>query len=119
MKDIESLTWHELFTEIFKQLSEIKEEIQRIKVPCTDSVQLPVQKKVLSFKEAAIYLDVSHSYLYKLTSLNRIPYFKPQGKKIYFDLNMLEDWQKKNYQVTQEEIQEEAKEYIRKNPFKF
>jgi excisionase family DNA binding protein len=78
-----------------------------------------VQKKVLSFKEAAIYLDVSHSHLYKLTSQNRIPHFKPQGKKIYFDFSMLEDWLKRNYQETQEEIEQKAIDYVIRNPFKF
>ncbi|WP_394698104.1 helix-turn-helix domain-containing protein [uncultured Draconibacterium sp.] len=77
------------------------------------------KKKVLSFKEAAIYLDVSHSYLYKLTSQGRIPYFKPQGEKIYFDLSMLESWQKKNYQITQDEIEKKAIEYVTRNPLKF
>lgn len=116
MKQIESLTWNELFVELFEQLSEIKDEIRKIKVPGRSSPQLPVQKSVLSFKETAIYLDVSHSYLYKLTSQNRIPHFKPQGKKIYFDLSMLEDWLKRNYQTTQDEIEQKANEYISRNP---
>ena len=116
MKQIENLTWNELFSELFKQLSEIKEEIRRVKVPGASTPQSHVQKSVLSFRDAAIYLDLSHSYLYKLTSQNRIPYFKPQGKKIYFDLSMLEDWQKKNYQMTQDEIEKKAMEYVTRNP---
>lgn len=119
MKKIENLTWIELFAELFKQLSEIKVEIRKIKVPGTSSPQSPVQKSVLSFKETAIYLDVSHSYLYKLTSQHRIPFYKPQGKKIYFDLSLLEDWQKTNYQTTQNEIEKKATEYVTRNPLKF
>lgn len=117
MKKIESLTWIELVTEIFQQLSEIKEEIKKVKVPGTP--EIPVQKRVLTFKEATVYLDVSHSYLYKLTSQGRIPYFKPQGKKIYFDLSMLEDWLKQNYQKTQDEIEKKAMEYVTRKPLKF
>nr|WP_319589277.1 hypothetical protein [uncultured Draconibacterium sp.] len=43
MKQIESLTQIELFSELFKQLSEIKDEIRKLRVPGTP--ELPVQKK--------------------------------------------------------------------------
>ena len=117
MKEIESLTWNELFAELFKQLSEIKEEIRKIKVP--ETPQSPVQKSMLSFNETAIYLDVSHSHLYKLTSQGRIPHYKPQGKKIYFDATMLDKWLRRNYQMTQDEIEKKAIDYVTRNPLKF
>ena len=41
--------------------------------------------KPLTLKEAAEFLDLSQSHLYKLTSERKIPHFKPNGKKIYFD----------------------------------
>ena len=37
-------------------------------------------KNVLSFEEASRFLNLSKSYLYKLTSGNLIPHYKPQGK---------------------------------------
>ena len=37
-------------------------------------------KNVLSFDEASKFLNLSRSYLYKLTSGNLIPHYKPQGK---------------------------------------
>ena len=40
-------------------------------------------KKVLSFDEASKFLNLSKSYLYKLTSGNLIPHYKPQGKMLY------------------------------------
>ena len=42
-------------------------------------------EKPLSFNEAADYLGISHSYLYKLTAQNKIPHYKPQGKLIFFN----------------------------------
>jgi excisionase family DNA binding protein len=39
-------------------------------------------KNVLSFDEASKYLNLSKSYLYKLTSAQQIPHYKPQGKMI-------------------------------------
>ena len=43
------------------------------------------QTKPLTLVEAAKFLDLSPSHLYKLTSERKIPHFKPNGKKIYFD----------------------------------
>jgi len=50
------------------------------------------QKAVLSFREALAYLDVSKSFLYKLTSSNSITFFKPSGKLIYFKRSDLDEW---------------------------
>ena len=37
-------------------------------------------KNVLSFDEASTFLNLSKSYLYKLTSGNLIPHYKPQRR---------------------------------------
>lgn len=37
-----------------------------------------------TLREAAEYLDLSPSYVYKLTSTRRLPHYKPSGKRIYF-----------------------------------
>ncbi len=44
-----------------------------------------LSKNVLSFDEASRFLNLSKSYLYKLTSGNLIPHYKPQGKMLYFE----------------------------------
>ena len=49
-------------------------------------------KNVLSFDEASTFLNLSKSYLYKLTSGNLIPHYKPQGKMLYFEKSELEAW---------------------------
>ena len=56
-------------------------------------------KNVLSFDEASKFLNLSKSYLYKLTSGNLIPHYKPQGKMLYFEKVELEAWPK-SYQDT-------------------
>lgn len=42
-------------------------------------------KEVLSLEEASIYLDISRSTLYKMTSAKQIPHYKPNGKLVYFE----------------------------------
>lgn len=53
-------------------------------------------KNVLSFEEASRFLNLSKSYLYKLTSGNLIPHYKPQGKMLYFEREELEAWLRRN-----------------------
>ena len=47
------------------------------------------------FEEAAEYLDVSKSHLYKLTSAGEIPHFKPRGKRLYFKREDLNAWMRR------------------------
>ena len=69
-------------------------------------------KNVLSFEEACKYLNLSKSYLYKLTSAQMIPHYKPQGKMIYFEKDALEAWLRQNPVKTQAQISQEASNYI-------
>lgn len=54
------------------------------------------QKDILSFKEALVYLDVSKSLLYKLTSKKKIEFSKPNNGKLYFKKEDLKKWLNQN-----------------------
>ena len=69
-------------------------------------------EKPLTFDEAARYLDVSKSHLYKLTSANKIPHYKPQGKRVYFSKSELDAWLMRNPVKTKTEVEQEADDYI-------
>ena len=69
-------------------------------------------KNVLSFDEASKFLNLSKSYLYKLTSGNLIPHYKPQGKMLFFERADLEAWLRQNPIKTQAQ---EAQKYILSN----
>jgi excisionase family DNA binding protein len=74
-----------------------------------------LQKEVLSFEEARIYLDnISSSYLYKLTSARKIPHYCPTGKLIYFKRSELEEWVFSNRRKTTDEMNTEAETYLKK-----
>jgi len=49
-------------------------------------------KEVLTMEEACQYTGISRGYMYKLTSAEKIPHFKPRGKLIYFDRSKLNAW---------------------------
>jgi len=71
-----------------------------------------LSKNVLSFEEASRFLNLSKSYLYKLTSAGVIPHYKPQGKMIYFEKTALEEWLRQNPVKTQEQNAQEAQRYL-------
>lgn len=68
-------------------------------------------KEVLTSEEAAKYMGISKSYLYKLTMRQEIPYYKPKGKMVYFNRRELEQWLQSNRVSTDEEIEQMAQSY--------
>jgi excisionase family DNA binding protein len=71
-----------------------------------------LNKDVLNFKEAAKYLDVSLSHLYKLTSAKEIPHYKPRGKQVFFERKELDKWLLQNRQTTKAEMEQAAIDYV-------
>jgi excisionase family DNA binding protein len=69
-------------------------------------------KEVLNFNEACHYLELSQSHMYKLTSLGSIPFYKPNGKKLYFKRTELNTWLLRNRNSTQEELEKQAADYL-------
>ena len=53
-------------------------------------------KKCLTLQEAANYLGLQRSVLYKMTSDKTISFYKPNGKIIYFEKDVLDDWVRQN-----------------------
>ena len=70
--------------------SELQMELEQIKT------LLLSKKNVLNINELADYTGYSKSYIYKLTSRNAIPYFKPSGKAVFFDRVEIDVWLLKN-----------------------
>ena len=82
------------------------------KLTAIESLLVATQPKPLTLKEAAEFLDFSRSYLYRLTSQGRVPCYKPEGKRVYFDRAELVNWLKRNRIRPQEETEETATSYI-------
>jgi len=89
--------------QIFEKLGQIEQKLDE---------QSLLQKAVLNFSEATRYLAISPSHLYKLTSTRQIPHFCPQGKKLYFNRHELDEWLQRNRQISSDEIEKQATEYI-------
>jgi len=71
-------------------------------------------KDVLTLDEAAKFMGLSKSSLYKMTCYKKIPHYKPNGKLIYFDRKELELWLRSNRVSTSLELEERANTYLMK-----
>ena len=90
--------------------SKVLEKLESIEKMLIEQNML--RKEVLNFNETAIYLGVSHSHLYKMTSTGGIPSYKPNGKKLYFSRTELDAWLLSNRRQSQKEVEQEAANYL-------
>lgn len=67
------------------------------------------QKEIFTISEVCSYTGFEKSYIYKLTSLRKIPHFKsPGGKNIFFKRKEIEDWLTQIKVKTVDEIKSEV-----------
>lgn len=69
-------------------------------------------RKLFTTAEAASYLGIKPSYLYKLMMRRAIPYYKPNGKLCFFSKDDLDAWLTNIRVKTQVEIDTEAAQYL-------
>lgn len=73
------------------------------------------QKEVLTSDEAARYLGVSKSCLYKWTMSRQIPHYKsPTGKMCFFNRKEIEAWMQSQRVATNDELEQQAQTIARK-----
>jgi len=66
------------------------------------------QTNLLNLNQAAEYLSISHSQLYKYTSQRKIPFHKPAGKYLYFFKDELDGWIHQNDEQKSEDGSQES-----------
>ena len=91
--------------EILRRLEQVEQLLRK---------QNLLQKGILIIEEAAEYLAISTSYLYKLTANKLIEHFK-QGKKVYFKRESLDKWMLTYRVKTKQDVKSEiATDYFLK-----
>ena len=85
-----------------RKIATLQERIDKLENICYAA------KEVLNLEEAADFLGIAKSTLYKMTHLNQLPYFKPAGKLIFFEKKALLDWVRGAKSLSEEEIRAEA-----------
>lgn len=89
------------------------DELQKLADLITANVGV-FNKEVLNSQEAAQYMGISLSTLYKLTMAAKINHFKPGGKLIFFNRRDLEQWLQSNRVATGAEIAQKAQSFCQK-----
>ena len=59
------------------------------------------KKRVFTLDEVCKYTGYKKSYIYQLTSKNKVPYSRPSGGAIFFDREDIDNWLLQNKQWTQ------------------
>lgn len=65
-------------------------------------------KEILTLEEAAIFLGISKSCLYKMTHNQIIPFYKPNNKLVYFERSELMNWIRSSQVSSISQIESEA-----------
>lgn len=69
------------------------------------------ERNLMTTTEAARYLGLKSSYLYKMMMRRAIPYYKPGGKLCFFAKADLDAWLTRVRVKSQSEIDSEASRY--------
>lgn len=88
-----------MYEKILNELAEIKSLIL-------------TNKKILNADEAATYLGLPKSSIYKLTAAGKIPHSKPTNRILFFDKDELTEWALSAKVINPKK---EAEKYLKRN----
>lgn len=95
-------------TQMTKLIADLQKRVETLED------MLEAGKEVLTVEEAAKFMGMARSSLYKMTSDQTIPFYRPNGKMIFFEKTDLLSWIRKNRVSSREEIEEEARLHMQK-----
>ena len=73
---------------------------------------LSAAKEVLTLEEAALFMGISKSSLYKMTHKHELPFYRPNGKLIYFEKSELLKWMRQSRTMSETETKETAAQHM-------
>ena len=95
-------------TQLTKLIADLQKRVETLED------MLEAGKEVLTVEEAAKFMGMARSSLYKMTSDQTIPFYRPNGKMIFFEKTDILSWIRKNRVSSREEIEEEARLHMQK-----
>ena len=90
----------------------MKQKIERTNINDVVTKVQPSDTDPIPFSQAAKYLGLSHSSLYKLTSAKKISHWKPGGKLVFFSKQDLDNYVWQNRVSSESEICETASKHV-------
>ena len=95
-------------TQMTKLIADLQKRVETLED------MLEAGKEVLTVEEAAKFMGMARSSLYKMTSDQTIPFYRPNGKMIFFEKTDILSWIRKSRVSSREEIEEEARLHMQK-----
>ena len=95
-------------TQMTKLIADLQKRVETLED------MLDAGKEVLTVEEAAKFMGMARSSLYKMTSDQTIPFYRPNGKMIFFEKTDILSWIRKNRVSSREEIDEQARLHMQK-----
>ena len=80
-----------------EKIAKIEDRVTVLEKKISEAPAVGLPKRMLTTEEAATFLGMTLDGLRGLTYKKLIPYYKPNGKNMYFDVDELVAWQKKNH----------------------
>lgn len=97
-------------------LTPIIERLDRIEAKLDELQTRDTGKNIFNTDEAAAYLGVSKSHLYKLVHTRRLPCHKPTGRRLFFKRSDLDAYATTGRVCSNDEIDVLARKWLDKNP---
>lgn len=101
-----------------EEMEKLYDEIARVEQMCLELItqqaitqKAITQKEVMTVDDVCEFLGFKKSYIYKLTHLRDIPYYKPEGKVLFFKRSEITDWVLRNRHKTVRELESDAATY--------
>ena len=89
-----------------KRVEELSQELEKVKSVVYNA------KEILTLEEAAMFLGISRSTLYKMTHAQTIPFFKPNNKMVYFERAELLTWVRQHHVLADEQAEKLGKQRL-------
>lgn len=107
LQRISKLNYKKMDTQI---LNQILDELKSIK-----NTNLLSEKTILTIDDFILLTGLTKSTVYKMTSTNQIPHYKPSGRTLFFEKKDVEEWLRKNRVDSLEESEQKAALHCIKN----
>ena len=99
--------------EMARQMADLQRQLRETNKRLEEAEKRTLlSKDILTLEEAALYLGVKRSQLYKLTHRMEIPFYNPQGKMNYFERAELDAWMRRGRSNSKTEIETEAQQRL-------
>jgi len=102
-----------------EEMEKLYDEIARVEQMCLELMtqqaitqQAITQKEVMTVDDVCEFLGFKKSYIYKLTHEGKIPFYKPEGKMIFFKRSEMTVWVFRNRHKTLSELESDAATFV-------